>query len=127
MPIDCRYDADGLNNLEAGLNGGLVLVTLLLWGLFIASLFAEKGGHKRFAAVLILHSLALAIALVETNVRVFWQCFSFGSLGGVALILGVAHHHWPPGARLKPRLWTALGVVLALAAMLVFAAPRTPA
>lgn len=119
-----RGGFDDLNALERNMNGGLVLVTLTLWGLFIASLFTEKGGQKRFAAVLILHLLPLILSLTTGSARLFWQLFGFGSFAGLALILGVAHHHWPPGARLKPRLWTALGVVLVLGLMLVFVAPR---
>jgi hypothetical protein len=121
VPQYIHCNTEGLNQLETNLTVGFVLVFTLVWAGFIRSLFQETGGIKRFAGVLLLHFLPLPSLLIADG-RQFYELLTYCSLGGLALILGVPRHGWPRGARTKPRLWTALGVVVAFALLIAFGA-----
>ena len=124
MPQYISCNTEGLNQLEANLTAGAILVFVLLWGGFIGSLFQETGGIKRFAGVLLLHFIPLPSLLIADE-REFYELLAYCSLGGLALILGIPRHGWPRGARARPRLWTALGVVAVFAVIAVIG-PRGP-
>lgn len=121
-PIDdgAHKFAEGIGQLEAAANAGLVLVTLSLWGLFLWGLSWKKGGLLWFYLVSGLHFLSVAFALLEDNQRVAWQFLRFGMLGGIALIIGLPHYFYEPGERARPRMMTAVGVVVAFGAIYAF-------
>ncbi|MDI1449322.1 hypothetical protein [Polyangium sp. 6x1] len=115
--VDLSKLGEGLNLLEDMANTGLVLVTLSLWGLFLWGLGSPERGERWFRVVVFFHLLPLPLALFESNHRVALQFFRFTLLGGVALIIGLPHYQFEPGKRLRPRLLTALVVVVVSAAL----------
>lgn len=121
-PIDdgAHKFADGLGQLEMMANAGLVFVTLGSWGLFLWGLSWKKGGVFWFYLVSGMHFLSWTLAVFESNRRVVMQFFWFGALGLVALIIGLPHYLYEPGERTKPRVKTAIGAVVAFAAMYTF-------
>ncbi len=113
-----RWDAEGLGRLEGQLEMGLAGVFVSLWIGFLVSLWRGSGGRGWFIALALLHLLPLPIVLTgsEMESKQFW---GWGCFGGLALILGLPHHHWPAGRRAWPRVIVTVAVIGVFALLFV--------
>lgn len=118
MEPGARWDVDGRTRLEDHLEAGLAGLMIGLWLGFLISLSRPEGGRGWFWAVSLLHLLPLPIVLTgsEMESKQFW---GWGCFGGLALILGLPHHHWPAGRRAWPRVIVTVAVIGVFALLFV--------